>query len=74
MLFGKKPFGDEMSQESLLTTQTMRNAVHVDFPSKPSVSNEAKEFLRRCLAHSRHERPDLLNVFSDAYLANDKRK
>lgn len=69
MLFGKKPFGDEMSQESLLTSHTMRNALHVEFPSKPAASADAKEFLRRCLAHSKHERPNLLAVFSDPYLA-----
>jgi tousled-like kinase len=73
MLFGKKPFGEDMSQESLLSTQTMRNALHVDFPSKPPVSADAKEFLRSCLAHNKHERPDLLSVFGQPYLAGHKK-
>ncbi|KAJ1616754.1 hypothetical protein T492DRAFT_894869, partial [Pavlovales sp. CCMP2436] len=59
--------------ESLLQNQTMRNARDVEFPSKPLVSNDAKDFLRQCLAHDRHDRPDLLTVFNEAYLAGNRK-
>lgn len=40
----------------------------VEFPSKPTVSKEGKEFMRKLLM-GRHElRPDVLNAWSDDYL------
>lgn len=42
MLFGKRPFGDGMSQEKLLHENVMLQAKEVIFPSKPTVSAEAK--------------------------------
>lgn len=47
MLFGRRPFGDGMSQERLLQDQTILRATEVVFPAKPAVSAEAK-VRRRC--------------------------
>jgi len=52
MLFGKRPFGDNMSQDTILNNKTILNARHVSFPSQPkSVSAEAKEFIAQCCAY-----------------------
>lgn len=42
MLYGRRPFGHDQTQERILREDTIINARKVDFPSKPSVSNEAK--------------------------------
>jgi tousled-like kinase len=42
--------------------------LQVEFPPKPAVSAEAKDFLRRCLAYSQSERWDVLTAAADPYL------
>lgn len=42
MLFGKRPFGHNQCQEQLVREDTIINARHVEFPTRPSVSHEAK--------------------------------
>jgi len=52
MLFGKRPFGDNMSQDSILSNKTILNAHQVHFPSQPKgVSPEAKDFMKQCLSY-----------------------
>jgi serine/threonine protein kinase len=48
MLFGKLPFGDGCSQESILREEVMLNAKTVAFPTKPAVSQDAKDFISKC--------------------------
>eukprot|EP00249_Psilotum_nudum_P023657 c28945_g2_i2 orf=650-2620(+) len=74
MLFGKRPFGHDQTQERILREDTITKAHKVEFPSKPSVSNEAKDFIRRCLTYNQAERPDVLTVAQDPYLSYLKRK
>jgi tousled-like kinase len=47
MLFGRRPFGHEQSQEQILRNEVMLNAREVAFPTKPAVGAEAKDFIRR---------------------------
>lgn len=42
MLFGRRPFGHDQSQERILREDTIIKARKVEFPSRPAVSNEAK--------------------------------
>lgn len=42
MLFGRRPFGHDQSQERILGEKTIIKAHKVEFPSRPTVSNEAK--------------------------------
>ena len=44
MLYGKRPFGHDQTQERILREDTIINARRVEFPSKPAVSNEAKVY------------------------------
>ncbi|KAJ6827076.1 serine/threonine-protein kinase TOUSLED [Iris pallida] len=73
MLFGRRPFGHDQTQERILREDTIIKARRVEFPSKPSVSNEAKDLIRRCLTYNQAERPDVLSIAQDPYLSYAKR-
>jgi len=73
MLFGKRPFGEGKSQEVILKEGTMLSANQVDFPSNPKVTDEAKEFIRACLAHNQHHRPDVHALSIHPYLSRQKK-
>ena len=47
-LFGRKPFGHNMSQEAILKSNTILKATDVQFPMKPTVSESCKDFIRSC--------------------------
>jgi len=68
LLYGKKPFGHDLSQQKILADQTILNAKNVDFPDKPIVSQPAKDFIRRCLAHNVIERPDVQQICKYPFL------
>ncbi|KAL2634507.1 hypothetical protein R1flu_005986 [Riccia fluitans] len=74
MLFGRRPFGHDQTQERILREDTIVKAHKVEFPSRPSVSSEAKEFIRRCLTYNQADRPDVLTAAQDPYLSYVKRK
>ncbi|XP_022729160.1 serine/threonine-protein kinase TOUSLED-like isoform X6 [Durio zibethinus] len=42
MLFGRRPFGHDQTQERILREDTIIKARKVEFPSRPTISNEAK--------------------------------
>ncbi|XP_006340304.1 serine/threonine-protein kinase TOUSLED isoform X2 [Solanum tuberosum] len=73
MLFGKRPFGHDQTQERILREDTIIKARKVEFPTRPAVSNEAKEFIRRCLTYNQAERPDVLTIAQDPYLTYTKK-
>lgn len=58
MLFGKRPFGEGLTQERILREDVMLNARKVTFPTKPAVSQECKDFLTRwiCLHSLSHQK------------------
>lgn len=74
MIFGKRPFGHDQTQERILREDTIIKAHKVEFPARPTVSNEAKELIRRCLTYNQAERPDVLTVAQDPYLSYIKPK
>jgi len=67
-LYGRKPYGHNLSQAAILENQTILNAKEVQFPNRPQVSNEAKLFIRRCLTYHARDRPDVLQLSEDEYL------
>ncbi|XP_039503205.1 serine/threonine-protein kinase tousled-like 1 isoform X4 [Pimephales promelas] len=67
-LYGRKPFGHNQSQQDILQENTILKATEVQFPSKPVASNEAKGFIRRCLAYRKEDRFDVHQLGSDSYL------
>ena len=55
MLYGKRPFGHNQCQEQLVREDTIINARKVEFPARPSVSQEAKVCtLLSCLGYLQH--------------------
>ncbi|XP_076360720.1 serine/threonine-protein kinase tousled-like 2 isoform X2 [Tachypleus tridentatus] len=67
-LYGKKPFGHNQSQATILEESTILKAKEVDFPAKPAVSNEAKNFIRRCLQYRKEDRIDVFTLSENEYL------
>eukprot|EP00742_Colponemidia_sp_Colp-10_P009213 GILJ01010031.1.p1 GENE.GILJ01010031.1~~GILJ01010031.1.p1 ORF type:complete len:543 (-),score=104.09 GILJ01010031.1:117-1700(-) len=68
MLYGQRPFGHNMSQEKILSERTITNATSVQFPPKPVVSAECKDFIRKCLSHRQELRFDVHGAYNDPYL------
>ncbi|KAF1744433.1 hypothetical protein MXB_374 [Myxobolus squamalis] len=67
-LYGKKPFGNELSQVNILEQHTILNATVITFPPKPFVSNDAKTFIKCCLVYSKENRMDVIRMSESAYL------
>ncbi|BES96708.1 S_TKc [Nesidiocoris tenuis] len=67
-LYGKKPFGHNQSQATILEENTILKATDVQFANKPTVSNEAKSFIRSCLAYRKEERIDVISLARHEYL------
>jgi len=68
-LYGKKPFGHNQSQATILEENTILKATEVQFPNKPAVSAEAKTFIRKCLCYRKEERMDVRLMALDVYLS-----
>jgi len=62
MLYGRRPFGHNMTQEKILQEGTLLQANQVQFPDTPKVSDEAKDLIRKCLARDHRARPDPLTI------------
>uniref|UniRef100_A0A8C9TQW0 non-specific serine/threonine protein kinase n=1 Tax=Scleropages formosus TaxID=113540 RepID=A0A8C9TQW0_SCLFO len=73
-LYGRKPFGHNQSQQDILQENTILKATEVQFPVKPVASNEAKAFIRRCLAYRKEDRFDVHQLGSDSYLLPHMRR
>ena len=76
MLYGKRPFGEGLSQERILTSQAILNATEVIFPENTreiKVSSEAKEFIKKCLHHSQLFRPTIPDLCTEAYIMNSRK-
>ncbi|CAJ0933945.1 unnamed protein product [Ranitomeya imitator] len=73
-LYGRKPFGHNQSQQDILQENTILKATDVQFPVKPVASNEAKAFIRRCLAYRKEDRFDVHQLASDPYLLPHMRR
>jgi tousled-like kinase len=69
MLFGEKPFGQNMSQERILKEQVILHSDDVKFPNKPSISNECKEFISSCLIKDPEKRWDINGAINSFYLS-----
>ncbi|CAM9317043.1 unnamed protein product [Ectocarpus fasciculatus] len=61
MLYGKRPFGEGLTQHTIYKDGTILNARQVDFPSNSDpkvnkISDEAKDFIRGCLTYDQNLR------------------
>lgn len=71
MLFGKRPFGDDLSQEKIMSSHTMLNAQEVQFPSSPEITTECKEFIRLCLTFDQVDRPNVAQLCENGYILKE---
>ena len=74
MFFRKKPFGQNYTQDKLLKDRVMQNAKVVDFPNKPNISEECKDFIKRCLAYHPEDRYDVFQALESPFIKQEKGK
>ncbi|OSX78177.1 hypothetical protein BU14_0118s0028 [Porphyra umbilicalis] len=67
MLFGRRPFGHDLTQEGILRDHSVLNAQLV-FPVRPAVSDSAKTFLLACLTRSQAERPNIRTLLQHPFI------
>ena len=70
MLFGRRPFGEGMSQDLILEQKVIAKIKANDLhcPSTPKVSEGAKQFIAKCLTPNQSERPDVMQICEHPYL------
>jgi tousled-like kinase len=73
-IYGRKPYGHNLSQAAILENQIILNAKEVTFPAKPLISNEAKTFIKRCLTYNAKDRPDVVLLSDDEYLKSSTKR
>ena len=74
MFFRRKPFGQNYTQDKLLKDKVMQNAKVVDIPNKPNISEECKEFIKKCLAYHQEDRYDVFQALESPFIKQDKGK
>ena len=63
ILYGCKPFGNNMSQERILKEGIILNLKEVEFPVRPAVSSETKDFIEKCLEYFQENRLDVMEAW-----------
>ncbi len=46
----------------------MKNAKIVDFPEKPFISDECKNFIKRCLAYNQEDRYNIFQAMKSSFI------
>jgi tousled-like kinase len=62
LLYGRRPFGDDMTQQQVVSKGIMLNARLDKFPDTPKVSSETQDFIRACLIPDHTQRSDVLGL------------
>lgn len=73
-IYGRKPYGHNLSQAAILENQIILNAKEVTFPAKPLITSEAKTFIKRCLTYNAKDRPDVIVLSEDEYLKSTSKR
>lgn len=73
MIYGKRPFGEGKSQDSIYQNKTIVNSNNVILPTKPNLTDLGKEFIKKCLTHSQELRPDVIDIYNDPYMPFNKK-
>lgn len=69
MVYGRRPFGHDQSQERIFRDKTVQKEELV-FPDSPELSDEAKDFIRTCLTRRAASRPDVRQLLAHPFLAS----
>lgn len=67
MLYGKKPFGHDQSQEKMFREKTVAHQ-ELRFPAKPVVSDMGKQFMAACLTRNASARPAVADLVQHPFL------
>ncbi|KAI6170705.1 BMA-TLK-1, isoform e [Aphelenchoides bicaudatus] len=67
-LYGKRPFGNDRTQQQILEERIILSANQVDFPNTAKVSSQAQSFIRACLQYDKDERADVTQLFQHEFL------
>lgn len=67
MLYGRKPFGHDQTQQKIFREKTVATQ-ELEFPSRPVVSDLAKDFMRKCLTRRATVRPDVQEALQHGFL------
>ena len=73
IFFKQKPFGQNMTQERLIKDRVMQNARIVEFPSKPIISDECKNFIKKCLEFRQEDRYDVFQALNSPFIRQEKK-
>lgn len=63
MIYGRRPFCHDMSQERILKEGLMLKVINLEFPNKPNVSDLTKGFIKKCLEYHQENRLDVFEAF-----------
>lgn len=74
MVYGRKPFGEDMSQETLLRENVILNIVNIEFPAKPAVSAECRDFIVCCLQKDVQKRWGVAELCEHPFITQTKQR
>ena len=63
MLYGKRPFGDDLTQKQIMRNNVILKSTKVKFPEKPIVSQDSMNFITKCLTYDQNERIDVFQAY-----------
>ena len=70
LLYGRKPFGDNMSQQDVARQHIVSYSSLVQFPEDgPKVSDAARAFVARCLTPQPDLRPLVAELLNDPFIS-----
>ena len=73
MLYGVRPFGHDMTQQRILESRAiLKTGKTVKFPVKPNVSDEGKDFIKKCLAYYYPDRYSVEEAYNCSYIRPKK--
>jgi serine/threonine protein kinase len=72
MIYNKKPFFNDYSQEQILSSNSIDDSLVVLFPPRPKIKADTKEFITACLHSSPLLRPEISALESYAFLQQPK--
>ena len=73
-IYGKRPFGHDQTQQRILNEGTILNARAVTFPTKPTVTNHAQDFIRKCLQYESVNRADVFELSRHEFIKPSSRR
>jgi len=73
MLYGKRPYGANMSQDKFYHAALKGDVkLEVEFPDHPKPSKECQDYIRRLLERNQDLRPSVFEACADPYLTKGK--